>query len=452
MTKRLIFGILFLVSALGLWSVVQATDSAGDMYFSNGVQKYLKSDLDGAIQDLDVAMSMDKGNVKTKAFLVKILVEKGTEFYLRKDYGNALPYLTRAHDLVPEDNKVTQMYNMADAALHPQPVAAVSSPTGAPGGYAVPAPGNMVPGAKNDEVMVNLFSTFQKQQEKLIDTVMGPQQVLKEMISTTDKERLQLFQNMNEERKKMIEILNKKDETMVNTFQESQNMMRRTMTYGIIGFVAIIIAVIFFIYLIISYVSTRREAAMMKYQEKILGIIQDQSMALTQGQSRLMLGNSTAAGNPMISTREMISDINPHIRAKGIEVIEAELVKEMDPEVATKLLSPFLDDPDNRVRANAAKALYDFDKPRALETLREMAESDDKWMRISAAWAYGEIGSVDTIEFLFKLSEDSEYHVKRRAFKALAAILQTKGEVLPDEIKQRMNISLSKDKEDVQPV
>jgi len=447
MTKKIIFGILFLVSALGWWAVAQAADSAGDMYFSNGVQKYLKGDMDGAIQDLDVAMSMDKGNPKTKAFLVKILVEKGTEFYLRKDYNNALPYLTRAHELVPEDNKVAQMYNLADEALHPKPVAVVSYPANTPGGPVVSATGAMVQGSKNDEAMVGLFSTFQKQQEKLIDTVMGPQQILKEMISSTDKERLQLFQNMNEERKKMIDILNKKDETMVSTFQESQDLMRRTMTYGIIGFVAVIVAVIFFIYMIISYVSSRREAVMMKYQDKILGIIQEQNIALNQGQSRLMLGNPEAAGNPTISTREMISDTNPHVRAKGIEVIEAELVKEMDPEVAAKLLTPFLGDPDNRVRANAAKALYDFDKERALDTLREMAESDDKWMRVSAAWAFGEIGSVDTIEYLLKLSEDSEYHVKRRAIKALATILHSKGEFLPDEVKQRISTSLSKDKE-----
>lgn len=447
MAKRMICGILFLSTALGLWSVVGAADSAGDMYFSNGVQKYLKGDLDGAIQDLDVAMSMDKGNVKTKAFLVKILVERGTEFYLRKDYNNALPYLTRAHELVPADSKVAQMYNMADEALHPKPVAVVSSPANVQGGTAASAPGAIVQGSKNDEVMVGLFSTFQKQQEKLIDTVMGPQQILKEMISSTDKERLQLFQNMNEERKKMIEILNKKDETMVTTFQESQNLMRRTMTYGIIGFVAVIVAVIFFIYLILSYVSSRREAAMMKYQEKILGIIQEQNIALTQGQSRLMLGNPEAAGNQTISTRAMIADTNPHVRAKGIEVIEAELVKEMDPEVAAKLLTPFLGDPDNRVRANAAKALYDFDKERALDTLREMAESDDKWMRVSAAWAFGEIGSVDIIEYLIKLSEDNEYHVKRRAIKGLTTILHTKGEFLSDEIKLKINTFLTKEKE-----
>lgn len=437
-----------------------AADTAGDIYFNSGVQKYLKADLDGAIKDLENVLSFDKANPKAKAFLVKVLVEKGTEFYLRKDYPSALPYLKRAHEIVPENEKVTSMFNLADNEVNPKPVAVAPLPStiGGPSKDIVMAPGATAPTAataipatepEKYDMMVNLFSTFQKQQEKILEAYIGPQQIIKDMISVSDKERLELYQSMSNERAKYFEMLSKKDETVVGAFKETQNIMRKTMIYYIVGFVVAIIGIIFFIYMVLNYVSARREAALLQYQERILGMMQEQNVALAQGQARLMLGSSASTeGKGTISAREMIEDSNPHVRARGVEVIEAELVKEMDPEVAIKLLTPFLKDPDNRVRANAAKALYDFDKPRALDSLNEMAENEDKWMRVSAAWAFGEIGTTDVIDPLLKLSDDSEYHVKRRAIKALSTILQNKKDLLSAEMQNKILQALEKERKE----
>ena len=60
-----------------------------------------------------------------------------------------------------------------------------------------------------------------------------------------------------------------------------------------------------------------------------------------------------------------------------------------DPVIAEKMLKPYLSDPNNRVRANACVAIYQYNPEIAIDTLEKMASSHDKWMRLSTAWAVG---------------------------------------------------------------
>ena len=167
------------------------------------------------------------------------------------------------------------------------------------------------------------------------------------------------------------------------------------------------------------------------YQILVINMMQQQSLALSQGggaSPRLMLTQSS-------STRQLIEDPNPLIRAKGVEVIEAELVEEKDSEVAERLLAPFLQDENNRVRANAAKAMYKYKPDVALKVLREMIDAADKWMRVSAVWALGEIGSDDGAQILLDLRDDPEYHVRRRVYKSLQKFQETRKDDMPAELR-----------------
>ena len=89
---------------------------------------------------------------------------------------------------------------------------------------------------------------------------------------------------------------------------------------------------------------------------------------------------------------------------------------------------PFLDDQDNRTRANAAKAYYRYDPEKAIVVLKDMARSEDKWMRLSAAWALGEIGDTATGMILEMLLDDNDPQVKNRARLSLEKILGGSGE------------------------
>ena len=110
----------------------------------------------------------------------------------------------------------------------------------------------------------------------------------------------------------------------------------------------------------------------------------------------------------------VITDINPAIRtrADSVETI-AKVFK--DSKFAPEMLKPFLNDPNNRVRANAVKEIYPYNPKMSLDTLQGMCNSTDKWMRISAAWALGEIGTPETGEMLQLLMDDPDVDVKKCA-------------------------------------
>jgi HEAT repeat protein len=75
----------------------------------------------------------------------------------------------------------------------------------------------------------------------------------------------------------------------------------------------------------------------------------------------------------------LLEHSNHRVVANAIEAIEML----DDPERETHL-GVFLDSPDNRVRANAVKALYPVAPQRAVATLRSMAINHRPWMRASA--------------------------------------------------------------------
>jgi len=58
-----------------------------------------------------------------------------------------------------------------------------------------------------------------------------------------------------------------------------------------------------------------------------------------------------------------------------------------------------------------------------MNALREMAVSEDKWMRLSAAWGLGEIGAQDGVKLLEMLLDDSDEDVKQRARTSLEKIV-----------------------------
>ncbi len=121
----------------------------------------------------------------------------------------------------------------------------------------------------------------------------------------------------------------------------------------------------------------------------------------------------------------VITDINPQIRirAESVETIESVF---KDSKLAPEMLKPFLNDPNNRVRANAAKAIYPYSPKLSIDTLQQMIKSTDKWMRLSAAWALGEIGTSETGEMLQLLLDDPDEAVKNTVRQSVQKILKKK--------------------------
>lgn len=157
-----------------------------------------------------------------------------------------------------------------------------------------------------------------------------------------------------------------------------------------------------------------------KQQEQMLRMIQEENILVSEASARLATKQS-------FTIKEMIADGNPYIRARGVEVLGEELMIEKDSSIVEKLLVPFLSDKNNRVRGNAAKALYSHNKELALKCLKEMSQNKDQWMRASAAWALGEIGGQEATKILLTLLEDADYNVQKRVLKSLV-VARTKKE------------------------
>ncbi|MFW6172413.1 MAG: HEAT repeat domain-containing protein [Elusimicrobiota bacterium] len=141
----------------------------------------------------------------------------------------------------------------------------------------------------------------------------------------------------------------------------------------------------------------------------------------------------------------VITDINPHVRARadGVEMIPKTV---SDPNVAEKMLKPYLSDPNNRVRANACVAINQYNPELSMKTLKEMAESPDKWMRLSAAWAVGEIASPDVVEILRKLLDDIDEKVRERAINSFENLAEVK-EDIGEEIRKMIENQKKKSEE-----
>lgn len=110
-----------------------------------------------------------------------------------------------------------------------------------------------------------------------------------------------------------------------------------------------------------------------------------------------------------------LQDPDDRVRADAVEALTDAGV-----EYVVELVRPLLTDFNNRVRANTAKGLWKLGGVGVLQTLRQMLSEPDKWMRASACYALGEIGVFQVIEILLPAMSDPEPDVRINAARALA--------------------------------
>lgn len=447
--------IVFLFLSLVTSYLLAQFGKVSEVYFDRGVQKYLKGDLDGFIADLEKALEFDPQYKKAKTFLVKILVERGSELYLRKDFKKALPYLERAHNLDPDNKEVAHMYKLTKQELFFILAPAVPRTSSESQEEIIVAPlteGTTVPvslkekGINKDNLMITLFDTFQRQQAKLVESYIEPQETLKKQLENSDRERKEMLIAQNEDRKYLYEMLEKRDQVVMDTFIKQQKDTKRAFIFGIIGIVMSVGVVIFVMYFILYRASCRREAILMQHQERLMILLTEDKRRIDTFLNSESYTLLEAFEHSHIDFRTMIENPNSHIRAKGVELLEAQLVKEnSDSEIAEKLLSPFLDDPNNRVKANAVKALYKYNREKSVETAKKMVQSSNTWMRMSGIWVLGEIEDIQGIEFLLDiLPNEKEGRVKNRIFKSLTELIDKKSKEIPEDFLARIKTFLEK--------
>ena len=398
-----------------LFSVFSA-DQTSDMYFHLSIQKYLEGNLSGAISDSEQAFNMGgASDRKLTAFYVKILLEQGGKLVNNKQYQDALPYFEKASGVDPGNKEIQSVIGLINKKLKPAENTAVRENSA----------GADVSSKGSEKSFNDLIKTLQFNQDRLIEKIVQPGKSLETLVARSDAER-----------KDLIKMLANKDNDMVDVVK-SQNESMKMIMYLLVA--VVIIALL--IYFITSRGSSKRESVIFHQQEAILNLMVQQQQALMQGSSMLRLSEGTCPPGEFITPKQMLNDPKPRIRAKGIEIIDAQLVRENeDPEVAARILKPFLEDNDNRVRANSIKILFRYKPEEAVASALEMTKSPDKWMRVSGAWVFGEMEGFElAATLLMEKIDENDYHFKRRALKSLSKLIDPEAKVkLSPEMQEKV--------------
>lgn len=410
--KNKIFLLLSLVAFFTLFTFFTIfADQTSDIYFHRGIQKYLSGNIEEAINDVEQAISLGAKDKKVSAFLVKVLLERGGVLFQNKQYQDALPYFEKAKKYDPENQKIQEVISTILEKLNPKNV--LPSPTPSQ---------EVTTKISDDTAIAELIKTLQINQDKLIEKITQPNEMVRQIIAKSD-----------DERKELISMLDKKNESIIESIKSEKESIKSLTYFGIVAFISAVVFITLIIYFISIKINLRREAIMMKQQETIINMMVQQQEALAQGSTTLRL---TSGSSDYITPKEMLNDPKPRIRAKGIEIIDAQLIREdEDPEVVERILKQFLEDKDNRVRANAVKVLYRYKPDKAIKIIKNMINSKDKWMRVSAAWVLGELeGTPEEVEILLSNLNDEDYHFKRRVIKSLLKL----SEKLPEKTKVKI--------------
>ncbi|NIM03066.1 hypothetical protein GTN66_02810 [bacterium] len=439
------FCVIFLLGTVFTSSV--SAESEAKKLYKGAEEKYSLGEVDEAISDLESALEMDSKFRKAEELLLKILIDVSTEYYAADDYERAFPYLTKAYNLAPGNAKIKYMYEIVSQELMAREAEKKATELEAQ--------------KEAEEERRKAEFEAQRKEEELLQKKKQEEEAKKRQLEAKRRKeeekrtRAEFEAKMKSEREETEKaLLARKEEVekATNKYEETRRKLKRTIILGIIGILLSFLVIVFLIFIIFKQ-SDRRfekrwkeehagqdefrqrvEKILLGNQERTLALLEKLSGAL-RGETKKVIVERPGGG------RQIITDINPHIRARadGVELIESTID---DPEVGQRLLKPFLEDRDSRVRANAGKALYKYNKERGMIVLTEMINSDDQWMRLSGAWALGEIGSKTAAEILLSLLQDSWMFVRKRAAKSLEKIVTQKREEIETELLERIESAL----------
>ncbi|PLX18237.1 MAG: hypothetical protein C0601_05230 [Candidatus Muiribacterium halophilum] len=129
----------------------------------------------------------------------------------------------------------------------------------------------------------------------------------------------------------------------------------------------------------------------------------------------------TATENDTELFKEILQNENARIRANAIESLDQALRGSED---IVDIIMPFLQDYNNRVKANVEMALWQHGGLRMLNILGNMLlNHEDKWHRASAAYALGAIKNSNSINALIdSLKKETDIDVIRNSVKSLGRI------------------------------
>jgi len=436
---------------------VGAQDDLEKLYLRKAVKEYVGKNYDGAISNLKQVLVSNPDNEKAKKLISKAYAKKGLSDLNTGKLDAAQRQLSLAvrYDGANEDARDGLKRIESLRAKQTRQVVTPSS-TGSKEAtqIVVQAPSSQGTDTTQTKIIMNILDNFKEQQKAFTEQVQKSNEVLSKSQDSKD------------------EYL----EALVKSAESSRSDMKRILMIGggIAGGVVLLLLIVF---IFIFYNMNQSGMRTIEAANNIATMIAAPGAA-SDGKSPLMLtgpdgqapGPDAASGAQSASapaaeqkagtgapvqpsatvsegtTVDSLSNNDPVQRARAVEAVAAEMVDTQTPEQDQKIkkLEELLYDANNRVRANAAKAIHDYEPEKAIKTLKGMLADNSKRMRASAVWALGEIASQPAADLTLSIVEEDDEIVKYNIKMALEKIKSKKAFDITPEYASKIDESLEK--------
>jgi tetratricopeptide (TPR) repeat protein len=415
------------VMCCGLLTAAKAQENLEELYLRKAVKEFVGKQYEEAIADLDQVLTVNHANPKARKLLGKCYERKGNALLAQSMFNEAEQALRKALEYDPTNGDATAALSQVNS-LH-QSVQSIAPPKGVaqevprngqpaqqiPSSQAAPqviqqaaapiviTPQMMGSGDTNQaKVVTGLLKNFEKQQD-----------MMAKQMDASNK----LITNNDDSKDKYLKAL------MAATDQKNSMMKTFILIGGIVIFGVIVVVLLVFM-IIFRWFAKSSELRTVQATETITALLAGPQNSAGGPILQLTGPNAASAAPPGTSdglrsvTLEALNTADPLQRADAVEAVAAEII-DTDQTVRLekiKKLGELLRDDNNRVRANAAKALYEVDKEASLQTLHDMMQSESNRMRASAVWALGEIGSEEALRMIMTVETESDeivnYNIK----------------------------------------
>ncbi len=395
---KLLLGMLFLLS----FSLF-AEEDIEKLFLRKAVKDYVAKNYTAAVSNLQQVLVANSENLKAQKLIVKCYVNLGTDALDKGEGSSARKYFKNVLKYDPQNSSAIDGLKQSEILISQR----VTSKETDQSSQRVPSQTVIQPVAPQVVVAQPQSSKTDSVQAKVISNLFenfsAQQKLFEKQIEATSKAMV----NTEDSKEKYLTAL------MANA-EKSNAMMRNYLLVGaaVAGGILLLVIIVFLI--IIFFVNRASNLRTVQANETLQLLLAGPSNE-SDGTPKLMIagpsGSAPQQAHPTTSvSMESLKNEDPIQRANAVEAIAAEIVDEKEDARVEKIkkLEELLNDENNRVRANAAKAIYEIDKNMSLNTLRGMVENESKRMRASAVWALGEIASEEALKMILSLKEEDD--------------------------------------------
>lgn len=384
-----------------------------DVLYNAAVEKYIKNDYDKAIEYIEKVYSLSPQQ-KYKNFIIKILYEAANTEYMKHNYKKAYGYTEKALKYTQDDLKINELHKiLADILNKQQKITSVEQK---------PVEVQQRTFVQKQETSQKVYPTSQKK----IET--KPEQV--QVVYYEDKKykvltyvlsslffltviswiitQIKFYKKIKEEQQKQILELQQENSKLKLTLFETKTELEKT---------------------------KEREQMYKKYLDDYKKEIEEKNKIISQLQNQ-------------ISIREKISVVPQQTPKMAFLPYDVVVNKQQDEilsfatTVPSKIMKSEYDMELYREKiADMIKTLYEVNPQRTLNTIEQMVNNQNPFVRMNVVNALSELATEETINYLIKLYNDNDLMVKREALRQLIKLQQkikTKEITLPQQLEQEV--------------